>query len=290
MWSRIVLGLLLTSATLAQAEPHLPVVGEVLGETPITWPKMDWLYDQPSHDDAAGKVIVHWFCAPKLPACADDLARMLELRDHGKVYVVAHINGSKADAKRFDPIRESEGVGRGTVGYGKGVAAVMKAMSVVGPASIVVDVDGKVAMVTTGSSAAELDTRDAKVTALANAIREYVLSAEGPQIVKPGERFALAMTIKLSPWLRFSRKTPTEFKLTAPPDVTCDATKLSGDQITTTGDLLVARVTCTAAKGSYELRGELQFGYETPTGGAGFGQEDTRWKLGVAAGLTSPTP
>ncbi|MCX5742557.1 MAG: hypothetical protein NT062_08680 [Proteobacteria bacterium] len=204
MWSRIVLGLLLTSATLAQAEPHLPVVGEVLGETPITWPKMDWLYDQPSHDDAAGKVIVHWFCAPKLPACADDLARMLELRDHGKVYVVAHINGSKADAKRFDPIRESEGVGRGTVGYGKGVAAVMKAMSVVGPASIVVDVDGKVAMVTTGSSAAELDTRDAKVTALANAIREYVLSAEGPQIVKPGERFALAMTIKLSPWLRFA--------------------------------------------------------------------------------------
>lgn len=50
--------------------------------------------------------------------------------------------------------------------------------------------------------------------------------------------------------------------------------------------MLVAAVTCTASKGNYEMRGELQFGYETPTGGQGLGQEDTRWKLSVSSGLS----
>lgn len=197
----------------------LPNVGDSLGENPVDWPAMEWLYDKPSHTDAAGKVVLHWFCAPKIPACADDLARMLEMRDNGKIYIVVHINGGKAEAKKFDPIRESEGVGRGTVGYGKGVTSMMKQMGIIGPASIVVGVDGKVALVTTASSPTELDARDAKIVKLTEGIKEYVASATGPTIVKPDEKFTLAMNIKLASWLRYSRKTPTEFKLTAPPDV-----------------------------------------------------------------------
>jgi len=283
--STLIFGLLLAAAP-AFADATLPKVGDTLGENPVTWPKMDWLYDKPSADDAAGKVIVHWFCAPKIAACADDLSRMLELRDHGKVYVVAHINGTKADAKKFDPIRESEGVGRGTVGYGKGVTAAMKAMGVAGPASVVIDVDGKVAMVTTASSSAELDLRDKQVTTLADAIKPYAFTSAAPSIAKPDEKFTLAMSIKLASWLRYAKTRPPQFKLTAPADVKCDATTLAGDQIKVTGDMLVAQVTCSATKGAYELRGELSFGYQTLTGAQGMGQEDARWRIGVSSGLS----
>lgn len=271
----------------AHADPAgLPSVGQGLNENPSPWPKMDYLYDQPSHEDAAGKVIVHWFCAPKIPACADDLARMIQLRDTGKAYIVAHINGTKADAKKFDPIRESEGVGKGTVAFGKGVTALMKKMAIVGPASIVVDVDGKVALVTTASSSTELDDRDAKVTKLIGAIKDYTFASDGPKMVKPDEKFTLSMTINLSPWLKFTNKgAPAQFQLTGPADVKCDHMKLTGDEIKVTGQQLVAAVTCSAAKGNYELRGTLRFGYDQPGGGQGMGAEDTRWTLSAAAGL-----
>jgi hypothetical protein len=62
--------------------------------------------------DAAGKVVVHWFCAPKVAACTDDLARITTLKENSnRVYVIAYINGTKRDAQKLDPIRESEASG-----------------------------------------------------------------------------------------------------------------------------------------------------------------------------------
>src|SRR5690349_18356647 len=85
----------------------LPKVGDVLGQSGAPdWPKLTWLYETPSANDAAGRVVVHWFCTPKISACTDDLARIVTLRDTNHVYIVAYINGTQRDAKKLDPIRE----------------------------------------------------------------------------------------------------------------------------------------------------------------------------------------
>src|SRR5438874_45703 len=137
---RLTLVLALISAT-AAAEP--PKVGDTLPLAVAD--KLQWLYDSPSATDSAGKVIVHWFCTAKIATCTDDLARVLTLRDAGRVYVIAYINGGQRDAKKLDPIRESEGVGRGTVAYGPNVTKLFKTFGITsGEASVVVDVDGKV--------------------------------------------------------------------------------------------------------------------------------------------------
>lgn len=262
----------------------LPSVGEALplGGGP-TWPqKLEWLYDVPSPSDATGKIVLYWFCAPKLAACTDDLARVVTLKENARVYVVAYINGTKAEAKKLDPIRETEGVGRGTVAFGKQVTALMKRMSITGPASIVVGVDGKVALATTGSSPAELDARDAKVTSLSSAIRDYWSTAEGPKVVKPDDKFRLTMTVKLAPWLRFSKRTGAEFKLTSPPDIKCDNTTLRGDQLKIVDQAMVAPLLCSGPKGSYEMRGTITFGYDNPVGGGGgMGNETQSWKFEI---------
>src|SRR5215467_5517581 len=60
------------------APAALPAVGDSFGiNGSAAWPKLDWLYDVPAPSDAAGKVIIHWFCAPKIQACTDDLARIV---------------------------------------------------------------------------------------------------------------------------------------------------------------------------------------------------------------------
>ncbi|HEX2691512.1 MAG TPA: hypothetical protein VHN14_33100 [Kofleriaceae bacterium] len=260
----------------------LPVVGATLGiNGTASWPKLDWMYDVPQANDAAGKVVIHWFCAPRIRACSDDLARIITLRESGRVYVIAYINGSKGQAKKLDPIRESEGVGRGTVAFGSGATKLMKELGVTGPASIVVDVDGKVLLVATASTPAELDARDAKVTAASAAIKEYVSTPDGPTVAKPGDKFQLSMTIKLASWLSYSNKSPMELDVTVPPDIKCDATKLRGDQIKIADKLLTATVTCSGPKGIYEARGDLRFGYDTPAGGAGLGAEGAKWKLEI---------
>src|SRR3569833_3816490 len=127
----------------------VPKVGDTLNQNGgATWPKMQWLYDAPSAKDAAGKIVIHWFCQPKVQACVDDLARVITLRDTGKGYIVAYLNtASASEAKKLDPLRESEGVGRGTVAYGKGVTAHDKEHRMTGQASFVVAVDGKVQLV-----------------------------------------------------------------------------------------------------------------------------------------------
>jgi hypothetical protein len=227
-------------------------------------------------------VLVHWFCAAKVKTCVDDLARIVTLKENGRVYIVAHIDGNKAQAKKLDPIRESEGVGQGTLGYGKGATKLMKQLGITGPASIVVDVDGKVALVSTGSSPAELDARDKKVGDLIGAIKEYNATvSESPTGVKPGDKFTLSISVKLASWLTYSATSPKEFKLTVPPDFKCDAKILKGDQIKVDGANLTASVSCTAPKGIYEARGDLRFGYTTPTNASGLGTEGGKWKFEV---------
>ncbi len=295
---RLVFAAVLAAAAVAQAQPsspagkpgkpappppaRLPAVGDAVGLDGVPGtPKLDWMYDVPSPGDAAGKVVVHWFCAPRIAACTDDLARIVTLRDAGRVYIVAYINGSKAEAKKLDPIRESEGVGRGTVAFGRGATRLMKDLGVTGPASIVVGVDGKVLRVITSAAPADLDARDAEVKAAAGAIKEYLTVTDGPGTVQVGEKFQLAITIKLATWLKYSTRTPMEYDVTVPPDLKCDATRLRGDQIKVDGRQLSATVTCSGPKGSYEARGELRFGYDAPGGGAGVGAQSGEWKFEI---------
>ena len=260
----------------------LPAVGDAFGlEGGVGWPKLDWLYDVPSATDAAGKVVIHWFCAPKVQACTDDLARVVTLKENGRVYIVAYINGTKAQAQKLDPIRESEGVGRGTVAYGRGATKLMKDLGIAGPASIVVGVDGKVQLLATTAAPADLDARDARVNAAIAAIKEYVATPDGPKVVKPGDKFQLTMSIKLASWLKYSDKTPMELDITVPSDIKCDATKLRGDQIKVADKQLTATVTCSGPRGIYEARGALRFGYDAPGGGTGLGAESTDWKFEI---------
>jgi len=284
--NRLLISAAIVGATVAVASAQ-PATFPPLGESvPVTgastWGKRDWLYDAPSAKDAAGKVVIHWFCSPKGPTCLEDLARIVTLREGGRVYVVAHVAGTKAQAKKLDPIRESEGVGRGTVAFGRHVIRMMKELGIDGPASVVVDHEGKVALVTTGATPAELDARDRKVKELAAKIRPYVVrSSESPKQPKAGDKFTLSMTVELASWLTYTTKTPMQFELTAPPDWTCDAKQLRADQLKIEGQKLTAAVTCSGPKGNYEARGALRFGYETPSRAAGLGSEGARWKFEI---------
>jgi hypothetical protein len=261
----------------------MPKVGDVLNQGGAAdWPKMQWLYDAPSAKDAAGKVVLHWFCQNKVQACVDDLARVIALRDTGKVYIVAYINATSAnEAKKLDPIRESEGVGKGTLAFGKGVATLDKQLSITGPASFVVDADGKVQLVSTASDAAALDARDAKVTEIAKSIKDYTSAKDGPTTAKAGEKFPLTLKIQLANWLTYSTGQGRQFDLTVPKDIKCDATSLKGDQLKVDGHTLTAQVSCSGPRGIYEARGALKFGYDSPHG-AGFGNVDgIVWKFEI---------
>ncbi len=268
-------------ATVAAAQ--VPAVGEPL---PVTgapaWGRHDWLYDVPAASEAAGKVVIHWFCSPKVTSCPDDLARIVTLKENGRVYVVARIAGNQRDAKKLDPIRESEGVNQGSVAYGKYVIQLMKGLSMTGPASIIVGTDGKVAMVSSGSSPADLDARDAKVSALVAQIKDYTVTAsDSPKGLKPGTKFQLSISVNLASWLSYSAKTPSEFRLTAPPDFKCDQKLLTGNQLKVVSQVLTAQVTCSAPKGIYEARADIRFGYRTAAGGEGVGTDGAKWKFEV---------
>jgi hypothetical protein len=263
--------------------PTMPKVGDTLNQGGgVNWPKMQWLYEAPSPKDAAGKVVMHWFCQTKIQSCVDDLARVITLRDTGKVYIVAYINAaSAAEAKKVDPIRESEGVGKGTLAWGKSVTLLDKQLSITGPASFVVDVDGKVQLVSTGSDAAALDARDAKVNDLAKAIKDYTSTNNSPVTAKPGEKFTLSLKINLSNWLTYSTTQARTFNVTVPKDIKCDSVALKGDQLKIDGHTLTGAVSCSGPKGSYEARGELRFGYDAPSG-PGFGDVDgIVWKFEI---------
>jgi hypothetical protein len=276
--SLLVLGLLTATA----AAQGLPKTGDTL---PLTgngdWPKLAWSYNAPSNNDAAGKV--HWFCTPRVSACSDDLARVVTHKENGGVYVIAYINGSQRDAKKLDPIRESEGVGRGTVATGPGVKKLFKALGIAkGPVSIIVDVDGKVKAVTTSGDVNELDARDAMIKQLVDAVKPFTTSNEAPKTGKPTDKLAFTFKVQLANWLTFSKKTPMEFTLTAAKELKCSSNTLKGDQLKIDGRTLTATVTCSAPKGKYEARGEIRFGYESPTGATGLGNDGATWKFEIA--------
>ena len=277
--SLIVLGLLSATA----AAQSLPKTGETM---PLTgggdWPGLTWAYNAPSTNDAAVNVVIHWFCTPRVTACADDLARVVTHKENGGVYIVAYINGSMRDAKKVDPIRESEGVGRGTMATGGGVKKLFKAFGIAkGPASIVVDVDGKVKAVTTSGDLNELDARDAMVKQLVEAVKPYTTTNEAPKTAKAGEKLTFTFKVQLANWLTFSTKTPRQFTITAAKELKCDATKLEGDKLKIDARTLTATVTCTAPKGKYEARGDIQFGYESLSGATGLGKDGATWKFDV---------
>ena len=278
--------LLATSALADTAKgpvASVPKNGDTLNQNGgVDWPKMQWLYEAPSAKDAAGKVVMHWFCQAKVQACVDDLARVITLRDTGKVYIVAYINAATAaEAKKLDPIRESEGVGKGTVAFGKGVTTLDKQLSITGPASFIADVDGKVQLVSTGSDPTALDARDAKVAELEKAIKDYTSVKDGPATAKPGEKFTLSLKINLSNWLNYSTSQARQFDVTVPKDIKCDAVSLKGDQLKIDGHTLTGAVSCSGPRGSYEARGTLKFGYDSPSG-AGFGNVDgVVWKFEI---------
>lgn len=280
--------IVLATASIASAEPakapaaEMPAVGDTLALYPDFWGKQKWLYDAPNANDAAGKVVIHWFCTAKLQACTDDLARVINLRDNGHVYVIAYLDGSRSLAKKLDPIRESEGIGRGTAATGPGVTKLMKLLSVKpGPTSIVVGVDGKVALVSVNGDATALDARDAKVNALTSSIKAFTSSHDGPASVKAGDKFALSFKVELASWLKYSQKTPMQFDLTVPKDFRCDATTLKAGQLKIEKNTLTATINCSAPHGVYQAVGKIRFGYDSPAGGSGLGDDGAKWDIKV---------
>ena len=172
-------------------------------------------------------------------------------------------------------------VGHGTVAWGRGATKLMKDLGMVGPASIVVDVDGKVQLVATGTTPSDLDARDAKVNAAIAAIREYTSTSDSAKTVRAGEKFPLSVTIKLASWLKYSEKTPRTLTVTVPKDIKCDATSLAGDQLKVADRQLIAAVSCSGPHGVYEARGDLRFGYDVPSGGTGIGAQTLVWKFEI---------
>lgn len=283
----ILLALLASASALADTAkgpaPTLPKVGDTLNQGGANdWPKLAWMYDAPSATDAAGKVVIHWFCNPKGAACSDDLARLVALRDTGKVYIVAYIDAtSTRDAKKLDPIRESEGVGKGTVAYGRGVVKLTKELGLgTNPTSLVVDQNGKVQMVSLAGDAQALDARDAKVNDLAKQIRDFTTSKDGPTTVAAGERFALTYKVQLANWLEFNNQ-PKAFEITVAKEIKCDATSLRDAQLKVEGHTLIAQVNCSGPRGIYEAAGKISFGFDGPNKTAGFGDDGTKWRFEI---------
>jgi hypothetical protein len=265
-------------ASSSPAAAETPKEGEAL-----VWPTLKtWLEDPPVANDAAGKVVVHWFCSARAPLCKDDLARLVSLREAGKIYVIGYINGGKRDAQKLDPVRSA--IAGGAVAYGPQVTKLMKTFAVgAGPAAIVVGVDGKIAHVQLGGDPDVLDKRDAKVNELVAAIKEFTVVTDGPAAaVKVGERFEFKVAIELAPWLSFNSKAPTEVALSLPTELKCDAQKLAGEQLKLEDRKLSAAFACSStSRGSYEARAEYRFGYQSPNGSQALGSDGVRWKFQV---------
>jgi len=274
---------LATSVTTADARPArkrapalaLPETGDEVGVAGAAkWPRLaEWLHGAPSTNDADGKIVVHWFCAATKP-CREDLARVRKLARNDHVYVVAHVAGKKSDAKKLDPIR---GGGHGTVSYGATTIKLAKALKLAGPTTIVVDRDGKAALVATG--AGERDARDAKVGELTADIKDYVVSSTTNDA---GDKRELVMTVELANGLSYSDKQPAKLTLEPVNGLSCDATELAGDRLHITGKTLTATITCSGEPGEHAVAGELAFGYETTGGSARHGSERAEWKVEVA--------
>ena len=81
----------------------------------------------------------------------------------------------------------------------------------------------------------------------------------------------------MASWLTFSKKTKPELTFTAAKEVKCEP-----QQVVAADKTLTVNVTCTAPKGSYQARGEIRFGYDSPNGSSGIGNDGATWKFEVA--------
>ena len=271
------------SAAAAPAKKPAPVVAPKVGDV-LPFPALKtWLVGAPNTDDASGKVVLHWFCGPKIKACTDDLASVISLRDMQKLYVVAYINGSQRDAKKFDPIHDD--VGAGAVSYGPEDAKLTKAFNFgAQPGAVVVDVDGKVAYVDGSGDPAAIDARNSKIKALVAAIKDFSATPTGADKMKVGERFDLNLDIELSSWLKFSKSEAPSVTLTVPSTIKCDKTTLAESDLKVNGQSMIATFSCTATKaGSYEVQALYRFSYDQSSGGTGIGTDAVKWKF--AAGM-----
>jgi hypothetical protein len=264
----------------AAAMADVPRVGDTL-----SWPNAaKWVSEGPVGTDAAGRVVILWFCSVKVPECADDLARVVELKDAGKVYVIAYIADAKSKkaAMKLDPLRDD--VGAGALAFGKDVDRLAATLGLPTGGSIVLDTDGKVALVAPSTEPDFLDKRDAKVKALVDAIKEYTVSTTGGGKVTVGERFNLEVNVVLSAWNTFNAKAPLEIELGALPNVTCTSNKLTTTGVRMDARTMTGTFSCIAAKaGSYEAAAQLRFGYTNPRSATGVGADSTRWKFTAAA-------
>ncbi|MBP9086825.1 MAG: hypothetical protein KBG15_11945 [Kofleriaceae bacterium] len=268
----------------AKRLPPAPPMALAVGQPWNAGTLPQWLGDPPVANDAAGKVTLHWFCNARVATCKDDLARVLHLREAGKIYVIAYIDGAKRDAGKLDPVRDA--VGAGAVAFGPKVTKLMGFYGMgKGPSAIVVDVDGNVVLISNGGEPEKLDARDKKVNDLVAAIKDFSVTSGGPKAsVKTGERFTLSVQVELAAWLTFNRQAITEFALTVSPDFKCDTLALKGDKVTIDGRKLTASIGCVVnGKGSYEARGNFRFGYDSPNGSTALGTDSVGWKFDVVA-------
>jgi hypothetical protein len=136
--------------------------------------------------------------------------------------------------------------------------------------------------VTTSGDLNELDARDAVAKQLVESVKTHVATSDGPSSGKVGQKLTFTLKIQLARWLRYSKRAPMEMTLTAAKEIKCDAMTLKGDQLKIEDKVLTASVSCTAPRGSYQVRGDLRFGYESPTGAQGLGSESATWKFDVS--------
>jgi len=284
----VVLGIGSAPAAAQAPAPTTIKVGDVQQLAPVAWPKMLWSYGSPSGNDSAGKVVIHWFCTPKVEACADDLARIVTMRETGNVYVVAYLNGSQRESKKLDPIRESEGVGRGSVATGPGVKKLFKELGIKkGPFSIVVDPYGKVKMGATSGHPNELDPLTAMVQPIAGPNPAHATDQYGTQAPRPTPKPNILIRNQAPALHEFSagnlfcRRRPRQSIPRAASKRVGPTPTRTGDKSKIGGKMLTAAITCTAPKGMYEARGELRFGYANPSGATGLGAEAADWKFEV---------
>ena len=271
------------AASSAPAKKPAPVVAPNVGDV-LPFPALKtWLVGAPNTDDASGKVVLHWFCGPKIKTCADDLASVISLRDMQKLYVVAYIAGSQRDAKKLDPIHDD--VGAGAVGYGPEDVKLTKEFGFgTQPSSVVVDVDGKVAYIDGSGDAAALDARNTKIKALVAAIKDFTATPTVAAKMKVGDRFDLNLDIELSSWLKFSKSEAPSVTLTVPSTIKCDKTTLTDADLKVNGQSMIATFSCSATKaGSYEVQALYRFSYDQSSGGTGIGTDAVKWKF--AAGM-----
>ena len=233
-------------------------------------------------NDAAGKVVIHWFCTPKVAACTDDLARIVTLRERRRLHRRVHQRlAARREEARSDPRERRRR--RGTVATGPGVKKLFKQLGIAkGPASIVVDVDGKVKLVTTSGDINELDARDTMVKALVDAIKPFTTRERRPEDGEAEREVRRSRSrSQLANWLTFSKKTPMEFTFTVAEGRQVRRDDAQGRPAQDRRQTLTATVTCTAPQGQLPGARRDSLRLRQPERTTGLGNDGATWKFEV---------